>query len=108
MIKWIPDTCHCIIICPRPSVRGTFEKRCNLHRRTNSTLIVYAHNVDNRLTANEFVTFTIKDPNRSQTLRDLIRQSLPFVSHIDPNDRPQVRVTAAGIKRIKDLKESTR
>jgi len=108
MIRWKPDTCYCSILCPRPSISGTFEKRCRLHKRTSSTLSVYTHNLDNRILPSEFVTFSIRDPLRPQSLRDLIRQAFPFTSHISEGDRPQVRITPAGKQRIKDLKESTR
>lgn len=97
-----------MIICPRPSIAGTFEKRCRLHKRTNSTFEVYQHNVGNRITAAETETFVQRDPHRPLSIIQQIRQAFPLTSFIDPNGRPQSRPTAAGIQRIKDLKESTR
>lgn len=108
MIRWIPDTCFCIILCPRPSIAGSFEKRCRIHKRSSSTLLVYQFNLDNRILPSELISFTIRSNERPQSLRDQIKQLLPFVSYINPDDRPQVRVTEAGEQRIRDLKESTR
>jgi len=45
MIEWRPDSCDCIIKCERPSIAGTFENRCEFHKRSNSTLNVYQHNI---------------------------------------------------------------
>jgi len=107
MIRWAPDTCHCIIIAPRPSIRGTFEKRCRLHKRTNSTLVVYDHNKDNRITASEETTIRISDPELPQSVIDSFRRFFPFLAN-PLSDLSITRATEAGNKRKRDLKESTR
>jgi len=79
MIRWKLDTCYCIIICERPSVNGTWEKRCSIHKTTLNTTTVYDHNLRNR----------IKPTEQTGTGKDQ-------------------RETPAGEKRKSDLRETTR
>jgi len=107
LIRWLPDTCYCSIICPRPSINGTFEKRCRLHKRTNSTLEVYAHNLANRITPQEITTIRITDPELPQSLIDKLRHFLPLVAN-PSSDLSRTFGTRAGHERIKLLKDSTK
>jgi len=79
MIRWQLETCFCIIITERPSVKGTFEQRCRLHANARDTLVVTQHNIDNK--------------------------AKQFESNPDPKNRPP---TKADETRRADLKESTR
>jgi len=108
MQRWQPDTCYCSIISPRPSIRGTFEKRCRIHKRSSiTTLDVYAHNLANRLTPQEFTTIRVSDPELPQSLIDKLRHFLPLIT--DPSsDLVRTTPTKAGIERKRLLKESTR
>ena len=43
-MKWIPDTCHCVIITEAPSKNGKFKERCKVHTTTRNTTDVYEYN----------------------------------------------------------------
>ena len=48
MIRWSPDTCFCICESSRPSINGTFIKRCRVHATARNTTDVYQHNIANQ------------------------------------------------------------
>jgi len=107
MIRWKPDTCLCIIKCPRPSIAGSFERRCRIHKRSSSTLLVYEFNKDNRIKPSEIIITRISDPEFPQSLIDKFKHFFPFTAN-PSSDLTHTRINAAGSQRIKDLKESTR
>ena len=104
---WKPDTCHCIVSVPRPSLTGSFQKRCRIHRRSTSTIEVYNFNKDNRILANELTTVRISDPEFPQSLIDKFKHFFPFMEN-PSSDLSITRPTEAGIERKRLLKESTR
>jgi len=106
-MRWRPDTCFCVILCTRPSLAGSWEKRCRIHRRNTSTLDVRDHNLANRITPSEQTTIRISDPEFPQSLIDKLRHFLPLVTN-PSSDLVLIRPTQAGIERKRLLKESTR
>jgi len=52
-LRWIPDTCFCIIICDRPSIKGKYEKRCRIHQNSRTTLDCHNYNLLHRIKSTE-------------------------------------------------------
>ena len=75
-MKWLPDTCYCVVECDSPAKNGKFLKKCRVHVNSTRTTDVYQHNLSNRIRATEQGTET-KEEIGAKRKRDLRETTKP-------------------------------